>query len=101
MTMHKILLSCLGRTAGPSLAAFLGPLFHCGNVASSSFFTGISFVEVHLNWLNWFHFLIHEGGLLVIVIDCIIFLSLFLDVTRMSVSTVSFFAQLDSGILCI
>ena len=101
MTMHKILLSCLGRTAGPSLAASLEPLFHCGNVASSSFFTGISFVEVHLNWLNWFHFLIHEGGLLVIVIDCIIFLSLFLDVTRMSVSTVSFFAQLESGILCI
>ena len=98
MTMHKILLSCLGRTAGPSLAAFLGPLFHCGNVASSSFFTGISFVEVHL---NWFHFLILEGDLLVILIDCIIFLSQFLDVIRMSVSTVSFLAQLDSGIQCL
>ena len=36
---------------------------------------------------------------LVIMIDCMIFLSPFLDVTRMSMSTVSFLAQLDSGIL--
>ena len=40
-------------------------------------------------------FLILEGGLLVILIDCMIFLSPFLDVTRMSVSTVSFLAQVD------
>ena len=39
-----------------------------------------------------------EGGLLVILIDCMIFLSSFLDVTRMSISTVSFLAQLGSGI---
>ena len=32
--------------------------------------------------------------------DCMICLSTFLDVTRMSMSTVSFLAQLDSGILC-
>ena len=32
---------------------------------------------------------------------CIIFLSPFLDVTRMSMSTVSFLVQLDSGILCL
>ena len=47
-------------------------------------------VDVHLNWLNWFHFLILEGDLLVILIDCMIFLSPFLDVTRISMSTVSF-----------
>ena len=35
------------------------------------------------------------------MIDSIIFLSLFLDVTRMSMSTVPFLAQLESGILCL
>ena len=59
-----------------------------------------SLVDVHPNSLNWFHFLIFEGGLLVILIDWMIFLSPFLDVTRMSMSTVSFLAQLNSGILC-
>ena len=42
-----------------------------------------------------------EGGLLVIVIDCMLFLSPVLDVARMSMSTVSFLAQLDSAILCL
>ena len=65
------------------------------------FSIGITLVDVHLNWLNWFLFLTLEGGLLVILIDCMIFLSPFLDVTRMSMSTVSFLAQLDSGILCL
>ena len=60
---------------------------------------GITLIDVHLNRLSWFHFPILEEGLLVILIDCMIFLSPFLDVTRMSVSTVSFFAQVDSGIL--
>ena len=60
------------RTAGPALAACLEPLAHR----------------------------LLEGGLLVILIDCMIFQSPLLDVTRMSMSTVSFFAQLDSGILC-
>ena len=59
-------------------------------------------VDVHLNWLSWFHFLIRERGLLVILIDCaIFFFSLFLDFTRMSMSTVSFLAQQGSGILLI
>ena len=90
------------RPAGSSLAASLEPLAHRRNVASLSlFFIGITLVDVHLNCLNSFHFLILEGGLLVILIDCMIFLSPFLDVTRMSMSTVSFLAQLDSGILCL
>ena len=38
-------------------------------------------VDVHLNWLNCFHFLILEGSLIVILIDCMIFLSPFLGVT--------------------
>ena len=49
--------------------------------------------------LNFFHFLILEVGLLLILTDCMIFLSPFLDVTMMSMSTVSFLAQLGSGIL--
>ena len=56
-------------------------------------------MDVHLNWLNWFHFLILNGGLLVILVDCMIFLSLFVDVTRMSMSIVSFFAYMFCGIL--
>ena len=55
-------------------------------------------VDVFQNWLNWFYFLFFEGGL-VILIDFMIFLSPFLDVTSMSMSTVSVLAQLDSGIL--
>ena len=39
---------------------------------------------------------IFKGDLLIILIECMIFLSPFLDVTRMSKSTVSFLAQLDS-----
>ena len=40
-----------------------------------------------------------EGDLLIILIDCIIFLSTFRDGTRMSMSIVSLLAQLDPGIL--
>ena len=77
----------ISRTASSSLAA------------SIVFSIGITLVDVLQNWLNWFHFLFLEGRLLVILIDCMIFLSPSLDVTRMFVSTVSFLAQLDSGIL--
>ena len=51
--------------------------------------------NIHLNWLIWLHFLILEEVLLVILVDCMIFLSPFLDFTRMSISTVYFLAQLD------
>ena len=62
------------------------------------FSVGINLLDFYLNWLNWFHFLFLKGGQLVILIDCIIYLSPFLDVTRMSLSTIYFLAQLDSGI---
>ena len=42
-----------------------------------------------------------EGGLPVILIVCLIFLSPFLNVTRMFMSRVSFLARLDPGILCV
>ena len=53
----------------------------------------ITLVDVLQNWLNWFHFPFFEGVLLIILIHCMIFLSPFLDVTKISMSTVSFLAQ--------
>ena len=73
------------RTVGPSLAASLEPLAHRPNVASLSLFYSL-FLKV---------------GLLIILIDCVIFLSPFLDVTKMFMSTASLLVQLDSGILCL
>ena len=62
---------------------------------------GITLVDILQNWLNWFHFLFLEGDLLIILIDCMIFLSIFRDGTKMSMSTVCLFTHLDSGILCL
>ena len=59
----------------------------------------IILVNVHLSWLNWFHFVILVGSPLVILIGYMNFLLLFLDLIRMSLSRVPFLAQLDSGIL--
>ena len=93
--------SCWSFT-GPSLAASLEPLAHHWSVASLSLFSiGITLVDFLQNWLNWFYFGFLEGGLLIILIDCMIFLSLFLYVTSMSMSTVSFLTQVDSWILCL
>ena len=70
----------------------LGSSLKCGQPVFS---IGIILVDVLQNCLSWFHFLLLEGGLLIILIDCMIFLSPFVDVTRMSMSTVSFRTQLD------
>ena len=86
------------RTVGPSLATSLEPLAHRQDVARLSLFYRYYFGRCLPSWL---HFLFLEGDLLVVLIDCMIFLSPFLDVTRMSMSKVSFLAQLDSGILCL
>ena len=89
------------RVFGPSLAASLEPLAHRRKVASFSLFSaGITFLDVLQNWVALFYFLFLEQSLLVVLIDCMIFQSSFLDVTSMSMSTVSFLAQVDSGILC-
>ena len=87
------------RTDGPSLVDSLELLAHCQNVASLSLFYRY-YLVVHFNWLKWFHFLILEGGLLVILTDCMIFPSPFLDVTGIYKS-VSFLALPDFGILCL
>ena len=85
-------------TVGPLLAASLEPLAHCESVARFSLSIGYTLVDVNLNCLNWSHFLMLKGGILVILIDCVISLSSFLDVTRSSMSTVSFVPQRNSGI---
>ena len=86
---------------GPSLVASLEPLAHCQNVATLSLSYRYYLVDFLENWLNWFHFLFLTGGLIVILIDCMIFLSPFLDVIRMSMSTVYYLAQLDWNSLSI
>ena len=84
MTSHQIVCD------SPSLAAPLELLAHCQNVASLSFSIVISLIDVHLNRINWFYLLILAAPPLVVLIGCMIFLSPFLDVIRMSMSTVSF-----------
>ena len=42
---------------------------------------GITLVDILQNWLNWSHILFLERGLLITLIDCIIFLSTFRDDT--------------------
>ena len=87
MASHQIV--CVG----PSLAGSLKPLAHHQNVASLSFFIAITLVDVYLNWLNWFHFLILVAVPLVILIGCIIFLSPFLDRYYKDVYVNSFFPR--------
>ena len=65
------------RIVGPTLATSLETLVHRRNVVFSM---GITLIDVRLNLLNWFQFLILVGGLLVILTVCTIFLSPFLYV---------------------
>ena len=88
-------------TVGLSLATSLEPLTHRRNVASLNYLYKYYFGRCSSELAHWFHFLFLEEGLLVILIGFMIFLSLFLDLTRMSMSTVSFLAQLNTGICCL
>ena len=56
------------------------------------FSKGVTLVYAHLNWPQLVSLSYLEGGLLVIMIDCMIFLWSFLDLARMSMSSVSFLA---------
>ena len=85
------------RIVGPSLADSLQPLAHCRSVAGLSLFSMYYFGRCSSELAQLFNFLFLEGGLLIILIDCMIFLSPFLDVTRMPMSIVSFLAWVNSG----
>ena len=88
-------------TVGPSLATSLEPLAHNRNVVSLSLFYRYYFGRCSFELAQLVPILFLQGGLLVILIDCMMFLSPFLDFIRMSMSTVSFLTQLDSRILCL
>ena len=68
------------------LLLLLNPWLIAKTWPTKVFSISITLVNVLQNWLNCFRFLFLKGGL----IDCMIFLSPFLDVTRMSLSTVFF-----------
>ena len=84
------------RTVSLLLAASLQPLAHHRNMASLTLFYSYYFGRCSSELGQG-----REGGLLVILTDCMIFLSPSLDVTRISLSTVSFLVQLDSEISCL
>ena len=89
------------RIVGPSFAASLEPLAHRRNVASLSLFYRYYFGRCSSELAQLVPLSFLEGGLLIILIDCMIFLSPLLDVRRMSMSSLSFLTQLDSGIFCL
>ena len=89
------------KTVVPSLAASLEPLAHHQNVASLSLFYRYYFGRCSSELAQLVPLSFFQEGALFILIDCMVFLSPFLRSYKMSMSTVSFFAQLDSGTLCL
>ena len=89
------------KNVGPSLAASLEPLAHCRNVASLCLFYSYYFGRCSLELAQLVPLPFSRGRSTRYSDRCKIFLSPFLDVTRMSMSIVSFPAQLGSGILCL
>ena len=53
----------------------------------------ILLVNIHINWLNRFHYLVLMRGPLIFLIGFMVFLSLFLGTAKVSMSTVIFLAQ--------
>ena len=89
------------RTAGPSLAASLEPLAHRRKEASLSLFYNYYFGRCSSELAELVPLPYSQGRSTRYSDRLHDFLSLFLEVTRMSMSTVSFLAQLNSGILCL
>ena len=88
------------RIVGPSLAASLEHLAHHRNITWLSLFQRHYFGRFSTELAQLVP-LPYCRGRSTRYSDCMIFLSPFLDVTRMSMLTVSFLVQLDSGILCL
>ena len=89
------------RIVGPSLAASLEPLAHRRNVASLSLFYMYYFGRCSSELAQLVPLPFSRGRSTRYSERLHDFLSPFLDVTRTSMSTVSFLAQLNSGILCL
>ena len=81
------------RIVDPTLATSLGPVAHRQGKTSVSLFHWYYFGR-YSSELTELIALPYSGGKST-------FVSLFLDVVKMSISEVSFLAQLDSGILCL
>ena len=64
-------------------------------------FLGVPIFRESAYLLSWSHFLTVVADPLIILVDCPIFLSTFLNFVRMSMSIISFLTQLDPGILCL
>ena len=88
-------------TIGPSLAASLEPLAHHQNVASVSLFYRYDFGRCSSELAELVPLPYSRGRSTGYSDRLHDFLSPYLDVTRMSMSTVSFLAELDSGISCL
>ena len=88
------------RTVAPSHSASLEPVSHGQNVGGLSLFYRYYFGRCSSELAELVPLLCSPGRS-TCYSDCIIFLSPFLDVTRIFMSTVSFLAQLNSGILCL
>ena len=100
--IHHFLLIFATQLTETRFVLFRNMFYHIDEMWPAWLFPiGITLVNVLRNWLNWFHSIFLERGPLVVLIDCTIFLWPFLNVTSMFMSTVSFLAQLDSGILCL
>ena len=89
------------RTVGPSLATSLEPLAHCQNVARLSLFYRYYFGRCFSELAQLVPLPFCQGRSTCYSDRLHDFFSPFLDVTRMSMSTVSFLAWLNSGILCL
>ena len=88
------------RTVRPSPATSLEPMAHRRNVASLSLIYRYYFGRCSSELAELVLLPYSQGRSTRYLIDCMIFLSPFLDILRMYLSIVSFLAQLDSGILC-
>ena len=89
------------RTVGPSLAASLEPLAHHQNVASLSLFYRYYFGRCSSELTQLVPLPYSQGRSTCYSDRLHDFSVTILDITRMSMSTVSFLAQLDPGIICL
>ena len=88
------------RTVGPSLPACLEPLAHLRNISSLNFFYRYYFGRCSSELAQLVPLLYSQGRATRYSDRLHVFLSPLIDVKRISMSTRSFLAQLDSGILC-
>ena len=89
------------KTVGPSLAASLEPLAHRGKVASLSLFCRYYFGRCSSELAQLVPLPYSRGRSTRYSDSLHDFSVTILDAARMFMSTVSFLAQLDSGILCL